>query len=256
MNDIKFRYCHFHLTTNLTCKCWIMQCCLLSTHFSASKSVDQGPEMHAKLGELKFLVTSKHQQLINESISGTLLHISCSTLDLEQKDTGKDNGIDHTKSALSVNVSGIGMNFCFYYLELLCTTAMSYKGFLKSIRPPKKRPVHESSSKKSAKSAKGAQLVKISVDQCSILYIGDMRLEDMAVADPKRVNFGSQGGRVMIIDDVDGGPRMAYVNSTSLPDHKHVNFSTSLEINRFGVCLNKEKHSMQVELGRSRLKHK
>jgi hypothetical protein len=49
---------------------------------------------------------------------------------------------------------------------------------------------------------------------------------------------------------------MAYVNPTSLPEHKHVNFSTSLEINRFGVSLNKEKHSMQVELGRSRLTHK
>ncbi|KAM0879684.1 hypothetical protein ACQ4PT_034073 [Festuca glaucescens] len=234
----------------------LFHCCLLSTHFSASKLVDQGPELHAKLGELKFLVVAKHQQLINESISGTLLHISSSTLDLEQKDASKDNGVDQTKSALSVNISGVGMHFCFYYLELLCTTAMSYKGFLKSIRPPKKRPVQEDSSKKSTKSAKGAQLVKISVEQCSILYDGDMRLEDMSVADPKRVNFGSQGGRVMIIDDANGGPRMAYVNSTCLPDQKHVNFSTSLEINRFGVCLNKEKHSMQVELGRSRLIHK
>jgi hypothetical protein len=242
--------------TNLTCECWIMQCSLLSTHFSASKLVDQGPELHAKLGELKFLVAAKHQQLINKSISGTLLHISSSTLDLEQKAAGKDNGVDQTKSALSVNISGIGMHICFYYLELLCTTGMSYKGFVKSIRPPKKRPVQEDSSKKSTKNSKGAQLVKISVEQCSILYDGDMRLEDMSVADPKRVNFGSQGGRVIIIDDANGGPRMAYVNSTGLPDHKHVNFSTSLEINRFGVCLNKEKHSMQVELGRSRLTHK
>jgi len=224
----------------------LFHCCLLSTHVSASKLVDQGPEMHARLGELKFIVAAKHQQLANESISGTLLHISQSTLDLEQKDAGKDNGVDHTKSALSVNVSGIGMHFCFYYLELLCTTAMSYKGFLKSIRPPKKRPVQESTSQKSTKNAKGAQLVKISVEKFSILYLGDMRLEDMSVADPKRVNFGSQGGRVMIIDDANGGPRMAYVNSASLPDHKHVNFSTSLEINRFGVSLNKEKHSMQV----------
>ncbi|XBI71816.1 hypothetical protein VPH35_065929 [Triticum aestivum] len=233
----------------------LFHCCLLSTHFSASKLVNQGPELHAKLGELKFLVAVKHQQLINECISGTLLHISCSTLDLEQKEASKDSGVDHAKSALSVNISGIGMHFCFYYLELLCTTAMSYKGFLKSILPPKKRPVHET-SQKSTKNAKGAQLVKISVEQCSILYVGDMRLEDMSVADPKRVNFGSQGGRVMIIDDANGGPRMAYVNSTRLPDHKNVNFSTSLETNRFGVCLNKEKHSMQVELGRSRLTHK
>ncbi|KAM0879685.1 hypothetical protein ACQ4PT_034073 [Festuca glaucescens] len=196
-------------------------------------------------------------QMLDYAVLLAVYSLFCnSTLDLEQKDASKDNGVDQTKSALSVNISGVGMHFCFYYLELLCTTAMSYKGFLKSIRPPKKRPVQEDSSKKSTKSAKGAQLVKISVEQCSILYDGDMRLEDMSVADPKRVNFGSQGGRVMIIDDANGGPRMAYVNSTCLPDQKHVNFSTSLEINRFGVCLNKEKHSMQVELGRSRLIHK
>lgn len=233
-----------------------MQCCLQSTHFSASKMVNQGTQLHAMLGELKLLVAGKHQQLIKESILGTLLHISRSTLDLEQKDVGKDNGVDHAKSALSVNIAGIRMHFCFYYLELLCTTAMSYKVFLKSIRPPKKRPVQEASCQKSTKNAKGAQLVKISVEQCSILYVGDMRLEAMSVADPKRVNFGSQGGRVVIINDANGAPRMAHVNSTSLPDHKHVNFSTSLEINQFGVCLNKEKHSMQVELGRSRLTHK
>lgn len=234
----------------------LFHCCLQSTHFSANKLVNQGTELHAKLGELKFLVAAKHQKMIKESISGTLLHISRSTLDMEQNDGGKDSGIDHAKSALSVNISGIGMHFCFHYLELLITTAMSYKGFVKSISPPKKRPAQESSSQKSPKNSKGAQLIKINVEQCSILYVGDMRLEDMSVADPKRVNYGSQGGRVMIIDDANGGPRMAYVNSTSLPDHKHVDFSTSLEINRFLVCLNKEKHSMQVELGRSRLTHK
>ncbi|KAG8063345.1 hypothetical protein GUJ93_ZPchr0003g18208 [Zizania palustris] len=233
----------------------LYHCCLLSIHFAASKMVNQVTELHAMLGELKLLVAGKHQQSIKECISGTLLHISRSTLDLEQKDPGKDNGTDNPKSALSLNIAGIRMHICFYYLELLCTTAMSYKVFLKSIRPPKKRPVQET-SQKSIKSAKGTQLVKISVEQCSVLYVGDMRLEDMSIADPKRVNFGSQGGRVMIINDADGSPRMAYVNSTRPPDHKHANFSTSLEINQFGVCLNKEKQSMQVELGRSRLTHK
>uniref|UniRef100_A0A0D9VU36 FMP27/BLTP2/Hobbit GFWDK motif-containing RBG unit domain-containing protein n=1 Tax=Leersia perrieri TaxID=77586 RepID=A0A0D9VU36_9ORYZ len=230
-------------------------CCLLSTHFAASKMVNQGTELHAMLGELKLLVAGKHQQSMKEQISGILLQISRSTLDLEKKDPGKDNGIDHPKTTISLNISGIRMNFCFYYLELLCTTAMSYKAFLKSIRPPKKRTVQET-CQKSTKNAKGTQIVKISVEQCSVSYVGDMRLEDMSIADPKRVNFGSQGGRVVIINDANGSPRMAYVNSTSPPDHKHVNFSTYIEINQIGVCLNKEKQSVQVELGRSRLTHK
>ncbi|XP_015690856.2 protein ABERRANT POLLEN TRANSMISSION 1-like isoform X2 [Oryza brachyantha] len=233
----------------------LYNCCLMSTHIAASKTVNQGTELHAVLGELNLLVVGKHQQSIKERISSTLLQISRTTLDLEQKDPSKDNGLDNPKSALSLNVSGIRTNFCFYYLELLCTTAMSYKVFLKSIHPPKKRPV-QGTSKKSSKNAKATQIVKINVEQCSVLYIGEMRLEDMTIADPKRVNFGSQGGRVVIINDADGSPRMAYVNSTSHPDHKHINFSTYLEINQIGVCLNKEKQSMQVELGRSRLTHK
>ncbi|KAG0551097.1 hypothetical protein BDA96_01G394300 [Sorghum bicolor] len=64
------------------------------------------------------------------------------------------------------------------------------------------------------------------------------------------------GGRVVIINEDNGSPRMAYVNSTSLPDHKNVHFSTSLEIYQFGVSLNKAKHSMQVELENFRLIHK
>jgi hypothetical protein len=49
---------------------------------------------------------------------------------------------------------------------------------------------------------------------------------------------------------------MAYVNSTSLPDHKNVHFSTSLEIHEFCVSLNKAKHTTQVELESFRLTHK
>uniref|UniRef100_A0A0E0E3G3 FMP27/BLTP2/Hobbit GFWDK motif-containing RBG unit domain-containing protein n=1 Tax=Oryza meridionalis TaxID=40149 RepID=A0A0E0E3G3_9ORYZ len=233
----------------------LYHCCLLSTHFAASKTVNQGTELHAVLGELKLIVAGKPQQSIKDRISGTLLQISRSTIDLEQKVPDKDNCIGNPKSSLSLNISGVRMNVCFYYLELLCTTAMSYKVFLKSIRPPKKRPA-QGTSQKTTKNAKGAQIVKISVEQCAVLYVGDMILEDMSIQDPKRVNFGSQGGRVVIINDADGSPRIAYVNSTSLPDHKHVNFFTSIEINQIGLCLNKEKQSVQVELGRSRLTHK
>ncbi|KAL6649941.1 hypothetical protein ACP70R_014165 [Stipagrostis hirtigluma subsp. patula] len=234
----------------------LYHCFLHSTHVSASKSVNQGTQLHGKLGELKLLVAGKHQQSMKESISGTLLYISHSTLDLEQKDPGKDSVEDHAKTAISANISGIRMHFCFYYLESLCTTAMSYKVFLKSILPPKKRPVQDTASQKPTKKSKGAQLLKVNVAQFCILFDGDMRLEDMSVADPKRVNFGSQGGRVVIINDADGAPRMAHVYSTSPPDHKNVNFSTSLEINKFGVTLNKEKHSTQVDLESFRLTHK
>ncbi|KAK3151633.1 hypothetical protein QOZ80_3AG0248430 [Eleusine coracana subsp. coracana] len=234
----------------------LYHCLLQSTHVSASKLANRGTQVHAKLTELKFLVASKHQQSMKESISSAVLCISHSTLDLEQNDSGKDTGDDNAKSTISVNISGIRMHFCFYYLELLCTTAMSYKVFLKSILPPKKRSVQETTCQKSTKKAKGAQLLKINVSECCIVYDGNMRLEDMSIADPKRVNFGSQGGRVVIIDDANGGPRMAYVNSTSLPDHKNVNFSTSLEIYQIGVSLNKEKHSVQVEFENFRLTHK
>ncbi|OEL36899.1 Protein ABERRANT POLLEN TRANSMISSION 1 [Dichanthelium oligosanthes] len=234
----------------------LYHCLFQSTNVSASKLVDRGTQLHAKLGELKLLVAGKRLQSMNESISGTLLHISPSTLDLEQKGPGKDNSEDHAKSSISVNISGIRMHFCFYYLESLCANAMSYKVFLKSIFPPKKRSVQENAPQKSSKKAKGAQLLKINVAQCSILYDGNMRLEDMTIADPKRVNFGSQGGRVVIINEASGSPRMAYVNSTSLPDHKNVHFSTSLEIYQFCVSLNKAKHSTQVELENFRLTHK
>ncbi|KAG2540710.1 protein ABERRANT POLLEN TRANSMISSION 1 isoform X2 [Panicum virgatum] len=230
--------------------------CIQSINVSASKLVDQGTRLHVKLGELKLLFACKRLQSMNESISGSLLHISRSTLDLEQKDPGKDNGEDHAKSSISVNISGIRMYFCFYYLESLCANAMSYKVFLKSILPPKKRSVQENAPQKSSKKTKGAQLIKINVAQCFVMYDGDMRLEDMTIADPKRVNFGSQGGRVVIINEDNGSPRMAYVNSTSLPDHKNVHFSTSLEISQVCVSLNKAKHSMQVELEKFRVTHK
>lgn len=255
-NDTKYYYIViFDVMLISLFKFWIMQCLFQSTNVSASKLVDQGTQLHVKLGELKLLVAGKRLQSINENISGTLLHISHSTLDLEQKGPGKDNGEDHAQTSICVNISGIRMYVCFYYLESLCANAIAYKVFLKSILPPKKRSVQEN-AQKSSKKAKGAQLLKINVAQCFIMYDGDMRLEDMTIADPKRVNFGSQGGRVVIINEANGSPRMAYVNSTCPPDHKNVHFSTSLEIYQIRVSLNKEKHSTQVELESFRLTHK
>lgn len=77
-------------------------------------------------------------------------------------------------------------------------------------------------------------------------------MENTIVADPKRVNYGSQGGRFMVSVSADGTQRCASIMSTSSNESNKLKYSVSLDIFHFSLCMNKEKQSMQMELERAR----
>ncbi|KAF6160647.1 hypothetical protein GIB67_019587 [Kingdonia uniflora] len=71
------------------------------------------------------------------------------------------------------------------------------------------------------------------------------------VLDPKRVNYGSQGGRVIIDLSADGSQRLANIASTIPHGCKQLKYSVALDIFHFTLCVNKEKQSTQMELERA-----
>jgi hypothetical protein len=76
--------------------------------------------------------------------------------------------------------------------------------------------------------------------------------KNAVVEDPKRVNYGLQGGRVIISVSADGTPRTASIASTVSDEYKTLKYSVCLDIFHFSLCVNKEKQSTQVELERAR----
>ncbi|XLR58206.1 hypothetical protein S83_008878 [Arachis hypogaea] len=75
-------------------------------------------------------------------------------------------------------------------------------------------------------------------------------LASTVISDLKRVNYGSQVGRIVIIESADGTLRTTSIMSNS--EYPKLKYSISLEIVHTKLCLNKEKQSTQIELERTR----
>ncbi|XP_038714762.1 protein SABRE isoform X2 [Tripterygium wilfordii] len=233
--------------------------CSQSSHVFANNISSTGTTVHMELGELNVDMADEYQESLQESVfgvesnSGSLLNIAKVSLDWGKKDTdlSKDSSA-RRKSVLSVDVTGMGVYFTFKRVESLIITAMSFQALLKSLSASSKRTSHGQGGRSSKSSGNGTQLIKVNLERCSVNFCGDTGLDDTVVADPKRVNYGSQGGRVVIDVSADGTPRSANIMPSNSDESKRLKYSVALDIFHFNLCVNKEKNSTQMELERAR----
>ncbi|XP_061345729.1 protein SABRE-like [Gastrolobium bilobum] len=232
--------------------------CLQSSHLFANNISNMGTTVHLELGELILRLADEYQDCLKESFfglesnSGSIMHITKVSLDWGKKDmkSSEEDGSRYMLG-LSVDVTGMGIYLTFKRIESFISTAISFQSLLKSLSPPKKK-LTESRGHLSKTSKKGIQILKCNVEQCSVYVLGETGLENTVVPDPKRVNYGSQGGRVIINVSADGTPRNANIMSTISNEYQKLKYSIFLEIFHFKLCMNKEKQSTQVELERAR----
>ncbi|KAL2317608.1 hypothetical protein Fmac_031484 [Flemingia macrophylla] len=234
--------------------------CLQSTHLVASNASNMGTTVHTELGELNLNLANENQDCLKESFFdaeskfGSILHITKVNLDWGKKEM-KSSQEDGPKSVLglSVDVTGLGIYLTFRRIESFVSTAISFQGLFKSLSGSKKKTTQRQARSSSSKnSGKGAQMVKFNLEKCSVYVLGETGLENTVVPDPKRVNYGSQGGRVIINVSADGTPRSASIMSTVSNDYQKLKYCISLEIFHLKLSVNKEKRSTQVELERAR----
>lgn len=234
-----------------------LQVCPQSLHLFANNVSSTGTAVHMELGELSFYLADEYQEGQKESLvsleknSGSLLQIDKVSLDWGRKRVETLEADDKSlKLALSVDVSGMDVHLNFKRIESLVSTALTLKAIMKQMSAARKRTTRDNVERVPKPSAKGTRLIKLSLEQCSIIYCGDAGLETAVVADPKRVNYGSQGGRVVISVSADGTTRTADVAAT-VDSCDKLKFSVSLDITQLSLCLNKEKQSSQIELERA-----
>ncbi|CAN0873523.1 Protein SABRE [Linum grandiflorum] len=232
--------------------------CAQSSQVFANNISAMGTTVHSELSELNLHMADEHQECLKESPfivdsnSGAILHVPKFILDWGKKDTepSEEDGAK-CKLVLSIDVTGTSVNLNFKRLESLVATAVSFQVLAKSLSSGKKT-TQSRVGKPSTSSGKGTQVLKFNLEKCSVNISGNSGLENTVVADPKRVNYGSQGGRVVITASADGTPRTAEVISTVSGDHKKVGYSLSLDIIHFSLCVNKGKQSTEVEVERAR----
>ncbi|KAD4586171.1 hypothetical protein E3N88_23772 [Mikania micrantha] len=227
--------------------------CLQSLHVFANNTSNEGTVVHFELGDLNLQMADEFQEPLKSTFfvvdtnTNAVLHISKIILQFGKKELDLVQQL-----VLSVDVIGIGMCLTFSRVQYLLSTALWFKTFLKN--PSSSLPVKGSSSTQSeaVKSPKkGIQLVKFNLQRCSVNLCGDVCLDNEIVDDPKRVNYGSQGGRVLISELPDGTPRTAKVASTASDECKTVKCSIGLEIIQLSLWLNKDKQLTQVDLERA-----
>ncbi|XP_057973448.1 protein SABRE [Malania oleifera] len=233
--------------------------CSQSSHLFANNISTSGTSVHMELGELNLHMADEYQECLKESLFGvetnlnSLMHIAKVSLDWGKKDmeSFEENG-PKCELVLSVDVTGMGIYFDFKRLESLISYTMSLQALLKRLSAPRKRTIQNRGGRSSKTSGKGTRLLKLNLERCSIHLSGDVGLENTVVADPKRVNYGSQGGLVVISTSADGTPRSANIMSTISDERNKLKYSVSLDIFHFTLCMNKEKQSTQMELERAR----
>lgn len=237
----------------------MLQGCSQSSHVFANNISSMGTAVHMELGELNLHMADEYQESLKESLfgvesnSGSLMHIAKISLDWGKKDmeSPEENGIK-SKLVLSVDVTGMGVYFTIKRVESLIVTALSFQALFKSLSASSKRTTQSRGAYASKSSGKGTRLLKVNLERCFVNFCGDAGLENTVVADPKRVNYGSQGGQVVISVSADGTPRTANVMSSISEESSKLRYSISLDIFHFSLCVNKEKQSTQVELERAR----
>lgn len=237
----------------------MLQGCSQSSHVFANNISSMGTAVHMELGELNLHMADEYQESLKESLfgvelnSGSLMHIAKISLDWGKKDmeSPEENGLK-SKLVLSVDVTGMGVYFTIKRVESLIVTALSFQALFKSLSASSQRTTQSRGAYASKSSGKGTRLLKVNLERCFVNFCGDAGLENTAVADPKRVNYGSQGGQVVISVSADGTPRTANVMSSISEESSKLRYSISLDIFHFSLCVNKEKQSTQVELERAR----
>lgn len=219
----------------------------------ANNISNMGTAVHMELGEINLHMSDEYQECLKESLfgvesnSGSLMNIAKVSLDWGKKDLESSE----EELVLSVDVTGMGVYFTFKRVESLISTAMSFQTLLKKLSGSGKR-AQNWGGRSSKSSGKGTQLLKFNLERCSVNFSGDVGLENTVVVDPKRVNYGSQGGQVVMSVSADGTPRRAKVMSTISEECKKLKYSVSLDIFHFSLCVNKKKQSTQMELERAR----
>ncbi|XP_014500853.1 protein SABRE isoform X2 [Vigna radiata var. radiata] len=232
--------------------------CSQSSHVFANNISNMGTTVHTELGELNLHLADEYEECLKESVfgvesnCGSIMHIAKVNLDWGKKDVESSEG-DGPRCRLGLSVDVTGMTVCltFKRVESLVSTVVSFQALLKSLSASKKKSTH-SQGRLTKSSSKGTQFLKFNLERCSVYVWGETGLETTVVPDPKRVNYGSQGGRVLINVSADGTPRNANIFSTTSNSNQKLKYSVSLEIFQFNLCVNKEKQSTQMELERAK----
>ncbi|KAM0897907.1 hypothetical protein ACQ4PT_022264 [Festuca glaucescens] len=230
--------------------------CCQSSHVFANNIASKGIQIHTELGEMLVHMEDGYREFLKENIfgvdtySGSLMHIARVSLDWGYREIDIQDMAETSRLVLvfSIDISGIGVKFGLKHLESLVLNLMSFRALFKDLSSSRQKDKEKNLEDRGKKKTKGVEILKLSLQKFSITYSGDINILNMPIADPKRVNYGTQGGQVIVDVSADGTQRRASITSEPPGIGRSLRFTASLVISHLSVCIDKEKKSTEAEL--------
>lgn len=236
-----------------------MQGCSQSSHVYANNISSSGTTIHTEFGEFNLHLADEYQDYSKECLfgvesnSGSLMHFAKIGIDWGKKDIESPDEYEHGSGlALSTDITSMDIHFTIERVKCLISSFLSFQSFFKSVLVSEKNVIQNRGQRVLKPSGKGTRLLNFHLERCTVKFQGETSIDTTVIPDPKRVNYGSQGGKTLISISADGTERSAAIFSRTPEDFKKLKYSVSLDVYHFSISINKDKKSSQVELERAK----
>eukprot|EP00250_Pteridium_aquilinum_P012865 c20993_g1_i1 orf=354-8423(+) len=235
---------------------------LQTSHIFFNSALKQGTRIHAELGELYVYMVEEKSNLYKglfgmDTNSGCLLQMSRVTVDLGliSSEAAIVNSTDGRKAVLTVEVTGTAVHLTLQRLQSFLLSSMGlvhhFKQYLVARRTPN---LNKGSNIKNIKKRR-VQEIKLCIEGISIQYCAQMHILDTTVPDPKKVNFGCEGGEVIMEENNDGKLRTATVKVAKFRSFEGTCLmcKSTLEIAHLQLQIDYNKNDIQLNLQRLKM---
>lgn len=187
-----------------------------TSHVFLSSGAGNGLTVHGEMGECAFGMaeeadgSSKDFESGGEACQGCLMRVSRVVVEWVLLDSESVEDVPTEKiRTLVLELHGSGSYFSISRVRSILSTFMVMERYFKSLASSKKP--RRASSGSSKKGRPGLRRIVLRLEGFLIQLKGSLHAEDMTVPDPKKVNYGSQGGEAVVTKMEDGSFRTASI---------------------------------------------
>ncbi|KAI5072700.1 hypothetical protein GOP47_0012806 [Adiantum capillus-veneris] len=237
---------------------------LQTSHVFVNSALKQGIGIHTELGELCIYMVEEKCMLYKglfgmDTNSGCLLQMARVTVDFGVID-GETTTLSNTngkKAVLVAEFTGTAIHLTQLRLQSLLSSIIGLMHHSRQMLAKHRTPrLSKSSAIQTAKKRK-IQELKLNIEGISVQYCAQMHVVDTSVPDPKKVNFGCDGGEVVMEENNDGELRTASIKTATFRGFEGSNLvcKSILDTARLQLQVDYSQNDIQINLQRFKVKY-
>lgn len=232
----------------------VVQVSSQTSHLYVNSGSGKGLALHAEVGECLIGVadentgSSKECNAGGDSLGGCLVRVSRVVVEwgLVESESAENDPAEKTRT-LVLEANGSKVYCSISRLRSILSNYMLVERYVKSL-PLGSKNKRASSSKPNEKKP-GIDRVILRLEGFLIQLLGSLHTEDSTVLDPKKVNFGNQGGEAIMTKLQDGSPRAASIY-VARGNSLRSKYKAVAELVHLSLCLDRDPKGASVKVER------